>query len=832
MRTIVNSMCMFFFRHTLLAAVLGAAMREAAAEGGNYFNPAFLADDPSLVADLSRFERGNQNLPGVYRMDLVVNGIFIDTRDITFVEGNNIYPCVSRVLLEEVAVNLDALQPFSSEDSCLNLQEIVPDSSFTTDFEKLRLDLSLPQAVMKVSLRGYIPPSRWDEGIPAAMLNYQYSGSHSIGSSIGGTEQFLSLQSGLNSGPWRLRDHSSVQKGLNGGLEWQHVSTTLERAIIPWRSSMAAGETWTGGDIFDSVRLRGIKLSSDDMMLPDSMRGFAPVVRGIARTAARVTVSQNGYEIYQTQVQPGAFEFADLYTISTAGDLTVSIYETDGRTEIYTVPYSSVPILRREGQVHYEVALGKLDGGQSSGAPQFVQGTVVHGLPAGLTAYTGLQLSPDYLAVAIGAAKNMGFFGAVSADLIQARTQRDSGDISRGQSMRFLYARSLNDLGTSFQLMGYRYSTEGFYTISESTVKEDTENSRHVKKGRAQVSISQHLPGVGSLYLNGSQQTYWNSENTDRFIQTGINGQVRQLSWNIAWSESHGSDGGSDRALTLGFSVPLGSPSRDGSGGLLSRSYSSWGMTHDMKGRMQNRAGLSGAANDDGSMSYSMQLTHESGGNGESGSGQLSWNSPHVNMNVGVAHASGSSKISGSLAGSLLAHADGVTFGQPIGESSVLIDTGGAKGVKVENMQGIATDERGYAVLPWANAYRDNRIALDVNSTSQDTDVEEAVQNVVPTRGAVVKATFSTRSGQRVLVTLSRDGRPLPFGSLVTLLGHEERKPVSGIVGDDGQVYLAGMPLEGELEAVWGMGRTERCVARVSIPAQTQGLHHLSATCA
>ncbi|STI19231.1 fimbrial outer membrane usher protein [Escherichia coli] len=36
-----------------------------------------------------------------------------------------------------------------------------------------------------------------------------------------------------------------------------------------------------------------------------------------------------------------------------------------------------------------------------------------------------------------------------------------------GDSIRFLYAKSMNTFGTNFQLMGYRYSTQGFYTLDD-----------------------------------------------------------------------------------------------------------------------------------------------------------------------------------------------------------------------------------------------------------------------------------------------------------------------------------------------------------------------------
>ncbi|MBW6086650.1 fimbria/pilus outer membrane usher protein [Escherichia coli] len=43
---------------------------------------------------------------------------------------------------------------------------------------------------------------------------------------------------------------------------------------------------------FDSVSFRGVQLASDDNMLPDSLKGFAPVVRGIAKSNAQITIKQ------------------------------------------------------------------------------------------------------------------------------------------------------------------------------------------------------------------------------------------------------------------------------------------------------------------------------------------------------------------------------------------------------------------------------------------------------------------------------------------------------------------------------------------------------------
>ncbi len=84
-----------------------------------------------------------------------------------------------------------------------------------------------------------------------------------------------------------------------------------------------------------------------------------------------------------------------------------------------------------------------------------------------------------------------------------------------------------------------------------------------------------------------------------------------------------------------------------------------------------------------------------------------------------------------------------------------------------------------------------------------------AAQVVTPTRGAVVRASFNTRVGSRVLMTLTRQGKPLPFGATVTT----GDKDSEFIVGNDGQTYLSGLPQHGTLSVSWGQDASESCVA-------------------
>ena len=102
---------------TPVAMAIAGLLSPSDASAEYFFNPAFLSSDPSAVADLSRFSTNGQ-APGVYRVDLWLNGAFVATRDITFTARNTastaqpqaddtgLTACLSAKALENVGVNL------------------------------------------------------------------------------------------------------------------------------------------------------------------------------------------------------------------------------------------------------------------------------------------------------------------------------------------------------------------------------------------------------------------------------------------------------------------------------------------------------------------------------------------------------------------------------------------------------------------------------------------------------------------------------------------------------------------------------------------------------
>ncbi|NCB86683.1 MAG: fimbrial protein, partial [Gammaproteobacteria bacterium] len=615
-----------------------------------YFNPRFLSDDPTAVADLSGFENGQEIPPGTYRVDIYLNDGYMTTRDVTFDagdKGKGLLPCLTRGQLASMGLSTSSIAGLGElpADSCVPLLEMIEDMTIRFDVAQQRLYLTIPQAFMGNRARGSIPPELWDDGINALLLNYNFTG-NTVHNDIGGSSNYayLNLQSGLNLGAWRLRDNTtwSYSSGsANNENQWQHINTWLERDVTPLRSRLTLGDSYTNGDIFDGINFRGAQLASDDNMLPDSQKGFAPVIHGIARGTAQVSIKQNGYEIYQSTVPPGPFTINDLYAAGNSGDLQVTIKEADGSSQVFTVPYSSVPVLQREGYSRYTVTAGEYrSGNNQQEKPKFFQGTLLQGLPAGWTLYGGTQLADRYHAFNLGVGKNMGELGALSLDVTQANATLPDDSDHQGQSVRFLYNKSLTDTGTNIQLVGYRYSTHGYFSFADTTYSRmsgynvatqdgvievkptftDYYNLAYNKRGKIQASITQQLGRTATLYMNGSHQTYWGTGKADQQLQAGLNAAIDDINWTLSYSLTKNAwQQGRDQMLAVNVNIPFSHWLRSDSKSAWRHASASSSMSNDLHGRMSTLAGLHGTLLEDNNLSYSMQTGYAGGGEGNSG---------------------------------------------------------------------------------------------------------------------------------------------------------------------------------------------------------------------
>lgn len=830
----------------------------------DYFDPGLLTLSGGQVADidLSQFETSGQIPAGTYPVTVWVNQADQGQQSVVFKNDahGQIQPELTPALLHHLGVNTRVLPGFiglPTDIPVKNLTELIPDAQVRFDFPQLRLELSIPQVAMQPNVQGYVDPALWDKGIPAFLMNYSLSGGRNWQEGQAGTSKseqtnlFANLRGGFNWEDWRLRSdmtHTRNQSSSNNQprqsfQKTQFMNTYLQRDIQAWRSEILAGDSSTSNEVFDSIPFRGVKLNSTEEMRPNSLRGFAPLISGIAQSNARVTVSQNGHVVYQTYVAPGPFRLNDLYQTGQGGDLTVTITEADGSVRTQSVPFSSLPMMQRPGGFKYELTSGRYNGGVTRGSQQanFGLATLIYGLPYNITLYGGGLVAEDYHSLVVGTGISLGAVGAISADVTTSNAKfAAQNERQQGNSYRIRYAKSLLTTGTSVDLAAYRYSTRNYYSFADFNNQGFQLSDGQVpwalerQRSNFQLQISQQLGSFGSLYLSASRNDYWGNNQVNNNLSAGYNGSYHGVSYGLAYSIDRIEGDGSwpeNRQLSLNIQLPF---SLFSSSALASRSYASYQMTHNNQGQVRQQAGLNGNALDD-HLSYSVMQGFSNSDSSDGGNLNLGYQGSKGMANMGYSYSSQSRSLNMNGNGGVVVHPQGVTLSQMLGNSVALVSAPGAGGVHMMNGN-VETDSRGYAVVPYLSNYQKNDISLNPSTLPDDVDITQSSLNVYPTKGAVVMASFATHIGYQALVTLNKGTTPVPFGALVTVEGAPSGEVNTGIVGDNGQVYLTGLPEQGRLTTQWGKGADQQCQVTFNLqdipaPSANNPIRTLTAHC-
>ncbi|MGY4664675.1 outer membrane usher protein [Pseudomonas chlororaphis] len=777
------------------------------------FNEHFLSKGGAPV-ELQYFEKGSAVLPGSYSVDIYLNQTLIKRQDVNFsadADSGEVKPVIQLGMLKALGVDVVRLEKekiiaANSDDGLsLDIAKLIEGASVDFEVTSLALQISIPQAYLLRQSRGYVDPSLWDEGITAFYTDYQANFNRNINQGYRSDYRYIGLRNGFNFKGWRFRNESSLSGGTDMRNTFSSNRSYVERDLVSIKGKLAMGELYSQGDIFDSVRFRGAQVASDLGMLPDNEMGYAPVVRGIAETNATVEVWQNGYVIYSTTVSPGAFEITDIYPSGSNGDLKIKIIEADGRERDFSQAYSYQPVMTRRGNLRYSLAAGQYSStGQSS--PKFSQGTLVYGMSDNFTGYGGLLAAQQYNAFNLGLGINSSW-GGISFDLTNSTSEDRRGRKSQGQSARFLYSKTLTDTDTSFTMVGYRYSTDGYRTFSQHVEDLDAigERNNGRQKSRFDMTINQSLSGRGSLFLGMGEASYWNRAGRTRNWQAGYSGSVSTTSYSFAVSQTKSSDSTQrpDTQFTASVSIPLG-------GGARSHRISSSAIS-SQHGDSSLQNTISGYLDEQNTVNYSAQAGY-SKQSGRSGGVGVGWDTPTARLSGNYNQGVDSKHLDLGASGSVVVHGGGVTFGQPVGETFALIEVPDIKGVGIDSSTSIRTDGSGYAVVPYAQPYRYNWLNLQTNTLGSDTEVTENAKMVVPTRGAIVKSRFAAESGRRLQFDLRLDsGKPLPFGAQA----YDEQGNSLGIVDNLSRLLVFGIKDEGKIDIRWGQ---EACQAIYVLP--------------
>ncbi|WP_051916841.1 MULTISPECIES: fimbria/pilus outer membrane usher protein [unclassified Serratia (in: enterobacteria)] len=808
------------------------------------FDPIFLSPGAAKKANLKRFEKGATALPGTYSVSIFINDMGLGYEDVTFKEDEqgNVNLCLLPSMLRKMNFNTKELpaqtvrQIQQKSDECVVLKTLLPDASIDYDSGTQHLDLVIPQAYLRNMNNAYVSPEYWDDGVNALMLGYQ-SNFYSMFSHGKSTDSaYVGLSGGLNIGAWKLRHNGNYNWMQGSGGTYQRINSYVERDISTISGRLIVGENNTSGNVFDSVAYRGVELKDVERMRPQSERGYAPEVRGIARTNATVTVRQNGQIIRETTVAPGAFNIDDLYPNGYGGDLEVTVTEADGSVQHFNVPYAAVSQLLRPGSHHYDMVIGEFNDTRASKRRLLYQATYQRGLTNMFTGYGGVQSSKnDYYTLQLGTAMNT-FIGALAFDVSQSKTNfsgnTSKGDSLAGQSYRVSYSKFVPETKSNFSVAAYRYSTSGYLNYRTAMLMiDEVENGRNPEniyrpKNRFTTTLNQGLPsGYGQFYVTGYTQDYWNKgTGSDLQYQLGYNNNFKSVAYGLNAGRSRNGLGNMETIFMFNMSMPLGSLSA------LNTPNMTASFSRDGSGNYGQQVGVSGTAGKEHQYSYGATASHYNNGTGNSSNLNGQYRSSFANLNAAVSKGLNYHSMSAGASGTLLAYSGGLVATPYTSDTFAIVEAKGATGATVGNYTGVKVDSFGHAAVPYLNPYEMNEVSLDPKGSSQTIELKNTSQRVAPYAGSVVHLKYETRKGYPLLLHLNKGNIAIPFGAEVT----DTKGNGVGVVGQGGEVYARVEARSDILHVQWGFSASEQCNIHYDLTdtqVNSENLIQLSAMC-
>lgn len=812
------------------------------------YDSSFLMGDGAASIDVSRYSDGNPTPVGTYTVKVFVNEKPVASQTIPFIDvgKKSAEACLTPKNLAQLHIKQPEIvgekavlkRGDEENDDCLNLPALIDQSSVEFDMGDQRLDITVPQAWVNKGYEGYVEPSLWESGIPAALLSYNINGYHNTNNGVDNDSMYAAFNTGINLGAWRFRANGNYNWDKDNGSNFDFQNRYVQRDLPALRSQLIMGESYTTGETFDSVSIRGVRLYSDSRMLPSQLANYAPVIRGVANTNAKVTVTQSGYKIYEATVPPGPFEINDLSPSGYGSDLIVTIEEADGSKRTFSQPFSSVMQMQKPGVGRWDFSAGEVNDDDIHDKPYLAQGTYYYGLNNYLTAYSGIQgTNNHYLAGLIGVGLNTPF-GALALDVTHSRTEIPDDKTYQGQSYRLTWNKLIEPTNTSFNVAAYRYSTQDYLGLNDALQliddakyndddQRDTMDNYARMKNQITLSISQPLQDgetdYGSFYLSGSWTDYWATGDSRSDYTLGYGKGFSWGSMSINLQRTWDEDGEKDDSLYINLSIPLanllgGEDRRSGFTSLSTQMRTDFNGGHNLS---MNSSGN----NEDNTLNYSVNTGYtmqKEDKNISDVGGYVSYQSPWGDISASASANNDSNRqYSLSTDGGFILHSGGLTFTNDNFSNSdalVLVKAPGAKGARI-NGGGSTIDRWGYGASNALSAYRENQVSLDIDTLENDVELKSTSTMLVPRDGAVVFASFETDQGRSAIITMTRnDGKTIPFGAEV----FEGNTPI-GNMGQGGQAFVRGINDRGELTVRWfESNQPTRCSATYQLPTDQQ----------
>lgn len=694
--------------------------------------------DPAIADYYSMAPRFS---PGYHNVTVNINGKQRTLMPVKFDEEGN--PCIDDEFLENAG-----LIKKTRRGTCPKIHQYWSGSTIQSSPDIEEISVVVPPEALDPNFGRQFAEVR---GGRAAMLNYSMFGTHNQYDDENADRFQSTFELGFNAGDWIVRSTQFISDGSDQSFDVDSSYTYAQRTFTDYGVMVQGGQINIANSRFSIPSVYGVQMMPDTALLPQDGTGVE--VSGIARNPqARVDIRQGGQLIYSTLVPAGPFNLDDVPLANLNTDLNVTVTETDGSENRFTVAASTFRSNHVGRAPGFTMAVGRVEDDMDSRFenPWVVSANNGWSINKRMNFLAGMVMADNHYYGFSGNLDtvplqnlyaSLGFLASIDN---QTQTDGNKTTLDLGYSLPY-------GIGIS---MGGSYGTPDYREMSELYGDEDDISQT---KYDTNVGINWSNAMLGRFSLSYYRNESWNSEYDSRRFISSWSQTFKYFNVSVNWeSDVSRNDESDNDQFYVNVSIPLG---RTGV------TTSSWYRESEGKSSYGTRA--MGSLNE--ANQFTVGVTQDHDENTTSWDSSLNSNLHYTNLALAAGGDNDSNtNYSAALSGGIVAHGEGVTFSPyRVADTYAIakLDKPVA-GIEIGTARGpVWTDKWGQAVIPALSPFRESTIEVNTESLPGNLDVRNGRTAIKASHGAVAKWEFATLSQRRVLLTISRaDGTPLPEG--------------------------------------------------------------------
>ena len=630
---------------------------------------------------------------------------------------------------------------------------------------------------------------------PGAFLNYQVSAQDIQGTRIEGGYGELGVFAGAG-----VLTTSGIARDDAGSRGFIRLDTTFTRDFPDQLETLNLGDAISDpGSWGNAEHFAGVRFSRNFALRPDLLTTPLLTTAGTATVPSTVDVFVNNQLVSSNQVPAGPFVIDRLPTVTGTDAVNVVVRDALGREQVVSQSFYTGSTLLARDLTQYSVDLGSVrdDYGLASDHYGGILGEASY--RRGITDNFTLEGHAEYLSGDAHAAGVNAVLGVAKFATMNATLAYGGGGDGSGAGVLSGVGIEHHGLNTNF-LASTFWASRGFAQVGEPIDPDMRIRQRSI------LQAGRGFGRLGSLSIAYVRQSYRASpaQQTLGVTDSLSLGRVGALNFTVSRTQTAAAPGAPAQSSTSAYLIFTHSL-----GGRTSVSATAVAASGNGAPQDEVIAGLSESPPAGPGAGYRLSVS-------TAGNYDADWRQQmhYADVEVEAARNQGIDGKSLQFNGAVTWLDGVVTPSRAVNGSFAVVDVAGLPNVPVyvENQPVARTDDSGKALLYNLRPYEANHISIEPEDLPLDTVISTTSTLVAPPYRSGVIARFPVeriRSGTFRLVT--EDGKPVPVGAVVTLLG------ATFPVVLDGMVYVTGFDHGTAAQASWP---GNQCRFRLAPPSE------------